>query len=165
MPMLLSLESDRINVMQWPIRCSHSSSIAHKFRYWLLLKAENSVSITNTTTTTTYHHTHTTGTAATSSCVVVATTSTIIETLSKPINSYYDMNERRRNSGSGRDGIKCKKPNDSMSRFPFHLFLLVLLLLLSLLHSTVLPIIRIQIHTYKDFETKIKSQNNREKVR
>lgn len=157
MPMLLSLESDRINVMQWPIRCSHSSSIAHKFRYWLLLKAENSVSIT-----------HTTGTAATASYVVVATTSTIIETLSKPINSYYDMNESRRNSGRGRDGIKCKKPNDSMSRFPFHLFplvLLLLLLLLLLLHSTVLPIIRIQIHTYKDFETKIKSQNNREKVR
>lgn len=61
-------------------------------------------------------------------------------------------------------GIKCKKPNDFLSRFNFPL---------SSFSSTFSPpfaaeclLIRIQIHTHtlthKDFETEIKSQNNRE---
>lgn len=72
-----------------------------------------------------------------------AAASTIIETLSKPINSYYDMDERGRRRR--RDGIKCKKPNDFLSHFS------VLLQKLSEFE-----------HTHRDFETKIKCQNDRE---
>lgn len=87
-PMFLSSKTDRINEMQRPIHCSHSSSIAHKFRYWMLLKTENSITIT-----TTHHHTYTRALLPVVVIEVVATASTIIATLSKPINSYYDMKE------------------------------------------------------------------------
>lgn len=136
--------------MQWPIHCSHSSSIAHKFRYWLLLKTENSITIAII-----YTERERGGERS-----VAATRSG---------NSiHYHWNFIETDKFILWHGWKKKRL--ALNVKGQAKWLLVSLLFSASSFSASLtaefPLIRIQIHmhTSNDFETEIKSQNNRERT-